>query len=288
VNLFYYVHSFSISPQYPDCMPQVNTVTHEWRCVIQSRCGHVCEHLHLSSCDELDGKIEQGKEKNRPALGFHYCAPLSMEGPCHVTEPLPCGGSGSLAALQPTDSLSPCLQWLPAHQFIFNYLTSQTHSEEVQKQSIKTFWRFLSLNPPLWSPREIHTNLSLWHPSLCKVPDYETVLHPILSSLWVSIFTFASQDCLSSLWLDGHYVALKEECWSETCTLIYDVICNLTFLPQCYCQGAMVIRQHIQFSQSGLRRSTISDYYQTSSNRHLHLLRFMHPLVFQLCRICRW
>lgn len=29
--------------------------------------------------------------------------------------------------------------------------------------------------------------------------------------------------------------------------LIYDVRCSLTFLPQCYCQGAMVIRQQIQF-----------------------------------------
>lgn len=94
---------------------------------------------------EWDGKIEQGKKRKRPAWGFHYCAPLSTEGPRHVTELLPCGGSGSLAGLHPPDSLSPCLQWLPARQFTFNYLLSQTHSEEVQKHSIKTFWRFYPL-----------------------------------------------------------------------------------------------------------------------------------------------
>lgn len=46
---------------------------------------------------------------------------------------------------------------------------------------------------------------------------------------------------LRSLWLDGHYRALKEEC-----LLIYDVKRRLTFLLPRYCQGAMVIRQLIQ------------------------------------------
>lgn len=71
-------------------------------------------------------------------------------------------------------------------------------------------------------------------------------------------------------------------------TVIYDVKCNLTFLLLRYCQGAMVIRQQIQFSLSCLRHSSISVYYQAMSNRQLHLLCFMYSCKIQLCRICRW
>ena len=229
----------------------------------------------------MERQSEERKRRDQPEVSItvHLSA---RRGPRHVTELLPCGGSRSLAALHPPDSLSPCLQWLPARQFTFNYLLSQTHSEEVQKHSIKTFWRFLSLKTLLWSPRMGRTNLRLR-----KIQDYERVLHQTLSPSDTPFLHMTIEESLSSLCLDGHYVSLKEECWSKTCILIYDVRCYLTFLPQRYCQGAMVIRQHIRFSQSGLRHSSISVYYQTTSNRRLHLLCFMHLHEIQLCRICR-
>lgn len=104
---------------------------------------YICLSVTLSVCGrELNGEIERRKKGKRPAWGFHYCASLNTEWPCHVMELLLCDGSGSLAGLQPPDSLSPCLHWLPAQQFTFNYLLSQTYFEEVQENSTKTLWRF--------------------------------------------------------------------------------------------------------------------------------------------------
>lgn len=110
----------------------------------------------MSACgSKLDGEIEGKRKGKRPAWGFYYCAPLSTEWLRHVTEPLSCGGSGSLARLQPPDSLSPGLHWLPAHQLTFNYLLSQTHSEEVPKHSTKSLWRFCPLtHSPLQTGRK--------------------------------------------------------------------------------------------------------------------------------------
>lgn len=128
------------------------------------------------------------------------------------------------------------------------------------------------------------TNPSSWR-STCSSPSWASFASH--HSFWsFHVFQIAVQHHLSFLWLDGHCVTLEEECWSKT--LIYGVKCILTFLLLRYCQGAMVIRQQIQFSLSCLRHSSISVYYQAMSNRQLHLLCFMYPCKIQLCRICRW
>lgn len=70
--------------------------------------------------------------------------------------------------------------------------------------------------------------------------------------------------------------------------LIYDVIRNLTFLPQHDCQGAMVIRQPIHFSQSRLATllyiCLLSNYVKQTTPSVV----FYVPHKFQLCRVCRW
>lgn len=182
-------------------------------------CANIYICLNVTSCEstfgrDLDGEMEWGRKWMSPAWGFHFCAPLSMEGPCHVMELLPCGGSGCLAG--PPDSLSPCLQWLPAHQFTFNYLLSQMYSEEVQEHSIKTFWRFYPITV-FFGHLEWIVQSRLHDILICLKFRIMRPVCPHFKRFFfskVSIFLIAIQDCLSSFRLDRHYVALKEECWS--------------------------------------------------------------------------
>lgn len=205
-------------------------------------------------------------------------------------EPLPCGGSGSLAGLRPPDSLSPCLQWLPAHRFTFNYLSSQTRSEEIQEHSIKTFWRFLSLKPLLlhleWAAQSCPHHI----PVLLRVQDYETVQNHILFFFLkrcigteVSIFQSVSAP---SGWMDIMWLLKKNV--GVKVVLIYDVIRNLTSLPQHYCQGAMVIRQPIHFSRSRLATLLRICLLSNCVKQTTPSVVFYVPRKFQLCRVCRW
>lgn len=99
----------------------------------------------------------------------------------------------------------------------------------------------------------------------------------------VSIFQSVSAP---SGWMDIMWLLKKNV--GVKVVLIYDVIRNLTFLPQHYCQGAMVIRQPIHFSRSRLatllRICLLSNYVKQTTPSVV----FYVPRKFQLCRVCRW
>lgn len=204
-------------------------------------------------------RTEWGRKGERPMQGFHYCAPRRPEWLCHVGERLLCGRSASLAAFHPPDNLSTCLQQIHDQRFTFNYLLSQTHTEEVQKHRIQAFLRFYPL-ALLFGSSEWVERRCVCQP-YCDMKWNIFVSHLIIILTAVSLlkFPFATHNCPSCLWyLDGLYLSLKEECWPKSWMLIYDVICNLTFLPKRYCQDAMVIKQQIQFRHSGTQQPFVS------------------------------